>query len=55
MPKRIDFLTSDGMPLSYGSAVAARWYRGFGPMKLLSVTKTSPRPAPRTTKTIAGR
>ena len=31
MPKRIDFLTSDGRPLSYGSAVAVRRSFGFGP------------------------
>ena len=55
MPKRIDFFTSDGRPLSYGSAVAARRNFGFGPSTLLSVAKTAPRPIPRTTKTIAGR
>ena len=55
MPKRIDFLTSDGRPLSYGSVVAARRYFGFGPRTLLSVAKITPRPIPRTTNTIAGR
>ena len=36
-------------------AVAARTNFGFGPSTLLSVTKTAPRPIPRTTNTIAGK
>ena len=55
MPKRIDFLTSDGRPLSYGSVVALRRNFGLGPRTLLSVANVTPRPTPRTTKTIAGR
>src|SRR3954447_22930313 len=55
MPNGTAFLTSDGRPLSYGSAVAWRRNFGLGPRMLLSVVKATPRPTPRTTKTIAGR
>ena len=46
MPKRIDFLTSDGRPLSYGSAVALRRNFGLGPRTLLSVVKVDPEADP---------
>ena len=42
MPKRIVFLTSEGRPDSYGSAVAARRCFGLGPSRLLAVAKTAP-------------
>ncbi len=54
MPKRKLFLISEGIPLSYGSAVAFDCRR-FSARPQLTLTKMNPSPAPSTRKTIAGR